>query len=230
MNEIIKLPPKEKWRNRVGSTFCISHIVFNVSQSKEKRMLPKTKSGKVALKRFYEVADDFKNSGIKKSAKAILKSSMMQEVAHEEDERVQKKLKISVATSSNDDRSVMSGSDVEEDEIESRKNIWQDWKEFLNNAQNNKYLPSLSPEKHGVIWYGIDLRRRSSLPEDLYTRMRYETTAIKQYNISNSYKETIKNIIQSTNRNHMLESIKVVVFTSLNTYYSYEITQILYKK
>lgn len=45
----------------------------------------------------------------------------MQEVAHEEDERVQKKLKISVATSSNDDRSVMSGSDVEEDQTESRK-------------------------------------------------------------------------------------------------------------
>ncbi|KAG2232733.1 hypothetical protein INT48_009259 [Thamnidium elegans] len=169
-----------------------------------------TKSGKVTMKRFYEVADDFKNSDIKqKSAKAILKSSMMQEVAHEEDERVQKKLKISVATSSNDNRSVMSGSDVE-DETESRKNIWQDWKEFLNNVQNNKYLPSLSPEKHGVIWYGIDLRRRSSLPEDLYTRTRYETTAIKQYTISNSYKEAIKNIIQSTNRNHMLESIEVL--------------------
>ena len=72
-----------------------------------------------------------------------MKSSMMQEIAHEEDERVQKKLKTSVATSSNDDCSVMSGSDVEEDETESRKNIWQDWKEFLNNAQNNNYLPSL---------------------------------------------------------------------------------------
>ncbi|KAG0763947.1 hypothetical protein G6F16_007103 [Rhizopus arrhizus] len=40
--------------------------------------------------------------------------------------------------------------------------------------------------------------------------MRYETTAIKQYNISNSYKKAIKNIIQSTNRNHMLESIEVL--------------------
>ncbi|CAO3692898.1 unnamed protein product [Rhizopus microsporus] len=145
-----------------------------------------------------------------KPANAIMKSSMMQEIAHEEDERVQKKLKTSVATSSNDDCSVMSGSDVEEDETESRKNIWQDWKEFLNNAQNNNYLPSLSPEKHGVIWYWLDLRRRSSLPEGLYTRMRYETTAIKQYNISNSYKEAIKNIIQSTNRNHMLKSIEIL--------------------
>ena len=72
-----------------------------------------------------------------------MKSSLMQEVAHEEGERVQKKLKASVAISSNDDCSVMSGSNVEEDETESRKNLWQDWKEFLNNAQNNNYLPSL---------------------------------------------------------------------------------------
>ncbi|CEP16329.1 hypothetical protein [Parasitella parasitica] len=135
---------------------------------------------------------------------------MMQEVAHEEDEGVQKKLKGSVATSSKDNCFVMSGSDVGEDETESRKNIWQDWNEFLNNAQNNKCLPSLSPEKHGVSWHGIDLRRRSSLPEDLYTRTTYETTAIKQYNISNSYKEAIKNIIQSTSRNHMLVSIEVL--------------------
>lgn len=62
-----------------------------------------------------------------------MKSSMMQEIAHEEDERGQKKLNASVATNSND-RSVMSGSDVEEDRIKSKKNIWQDWKEFLNNA------------------------------------------------------------------------------------------------
>ncbi|KAG1055790.1 hypothetical protein G6F43_002267 [Rhizopus delemar] len=109
-----------------------------------------TKSGKAEIKRFYGFVDDFKNSSIKqKSAKAIMKSSMMQEIAHEEDERGQKKLKTSVATSSND-RSVMSGSAVEEDRIKSKKKIWQEWKEFLNNAQNNNYLPSLSPEKHGT--------------------------------------------------------------------------------
>ncbi|ORE20580.1 hypothetical protein BCV71DRAFT_175505, partial [Rhizopus microsporus] len=103
-----------------------------------------TQSGKAAMKRFYEVADNFKNSGINIICTyAIMKSSLMQEVAHEEGERVQKKLKASVAISSNDDCSVMSGSNVEEDETESRKNLWQDWKEFLNNAQNNNYLPSL---------------------------------------------------------------------------------------
>ncbi|KAI9481097.1 MAG: hypothetical protein EXX96DRAFT_538325 [Benjaminiella poitrasii] len=157
-----------------------------------------TKSGKAAMKILHKVADDFKYSGIKQNlAKAIMKAAMMQVIAHEKDERLQKKLKTSVDTSSNDNRSAMSRSDLEKDETESRKNIWQDWKEFLNNAQNNNYLPSLSPEKHDVTWYGINLRRRSSLPEGLYTRMRYETTAIKQYNISNSYKEAIKNIIQS---------------------------------
>ncbi|EIE81085.1 hypothetical protein RO3G_05790 [Rhizopus delemar RA 99-880] len=181
----------------VAKTMLIAMCRFN-----------ETTSGKAAIKRFYGFADDFKNSSIKqKSDKAIIKSLMMQEVAHEEDERGQKKLKTSVATSSND-RSVMSGSDVEEDRIEPKKNIWQGWKEFLNIAQNNNYLPSLSPEKHGVIWYGINLRHRPSLPEGLYTRMKYETTAIKQYNFSNSYKEAVKNIIQSTSRNHMLGSIE----------------------
>ncbi|CAO3607353.1 unnamed protein product [Mucor fragilis] len=150
------------------------------------------------MKRFYEVEDDFKNNGIKqKSAKVLLKSSMMQEIAYEEGKRVRKKIKTNVATSSNDERS-------------------QAWKEFLNNAQNNKHLPSLSPEKHGVIWYGVDLRRRLSLPEDLYTRTRYETTAINQYNIGDSCKEAIKNIIQSTNCNYMLESIEVLRSTECN--------------
>ncbi|KAG1151373.1 hypothetical protein G6F37_004828 [Rhizopus arrhizus] len=133
----------------------------------------------------------------------------MQEVAHEENECVQK-LKTSVATVSNYDHSVMVESDIEEDETESRQNIWQVWKKFLNNAQNNNNLLPLSPEKHSVIWYGVDLRRCLYLPEGLYTRMRYETTAIKQYNISNNYKEVIKNIIQLTNRNQILESIEVL--------------------
>lgn len=68
---------------------------------------------------------------------------MMQEVAHEEEKRVQKKLKISAAASSNDDDSIISKSDVEEDETDTRSNIWQDWKEFLNDPQNTKYLPPL---------------------------------------------------------------------------------------
>jgi hypothetical protein len=65
---------------------------------------------------------------------------MMQEVAHEKNECVQKKLKTSVATVSNYDHSAMVESDIEEDETESRQNIWQVWKKFLNNAQNNNNL------------------------------------------------------------------------------------------
>lgn len=47
----------------------------------------------------------------------------MQEIAYEEGKRVRKKIKTNVATSSNDERSVISGSDDEEDKTDSKMDI-----------------------------------------------------------------------------------------------------------
>ncbi|KAI9470784.1 MAG: hypothetical protein EXX96DRAFT_490211 [Benjaminiella poitrasii] len=165
----------------------------------------KTRSAKASLDKFYEVANNFKASGIRqKSAK------MMQEIAHEEAERVQKKLKRNITFSNNDKCFSMPEINANEREDESKKSFWQAWKKFLINARKNSSLPSLSPEKHGAIWFGQDLHRRPSLPEALYSQTRQESIKIKQYDIDNSYKETIMNIILSADREQMLESVSVL--------------------
>ncbi|CEG82529.1 hypothetical protein RMATCC62417_17209 [Rhizopus microsporus] len=73
--------------------------------------------------------------------------------------------------------------------------IWKDWRRFLEEAVNELHLPALSPERHGVVWYGSNLRRRLSLPEDLYAHMKCVIPATIQLPISSSFKDAIKSIV-----------------------------------
>ncbi|KAI9318582.1 hypothetical protein BX666DRAFT_1855276 [Dichotomocladium elegans] len=177
-----------------------------------------TKAGKAALTKFYKEAGTFKHSGIKqKAAKTTIKASMMQEVAHDEEERVQKKRRTGIdadVLSSGDRAVAIECGDSEDDMVSAadRKkrtgDIWKDWKCFLEEAANTQHLPALSPEKHGVVWYGPGVRRRLSLPEDLYACMKYAIPSARQLTISSSFKEAVKNIIQSDNRHVMVELIE----------------------
>ncbi|KAI7862620.1 hypothetical protein BDF14DRAFT_1735744, partial [Spinellus fusiger] len=76
----------------------------------------------------------------------------------------------------------------------------------------------------------LDLYHCPSLPKGPYTRIRYETTTIKHYTISNNLKEMIKNIVHSesilishssvntwTYCSHILESIEVLSSAKGNT-------------
>jgi hypothetical protein len=56
---------------------------------------------------------------------------------------VQKKLKISTASNNNDNHFIMPERDNEEENIEIKNNIWHLWKKFLDEAQDNNFLPSL---------------------------------------------------------------------------------------
>lgn len=77
-----------------------------------------------------------------------MKASMMQEVAHDEEERVQKKRRTGIDADvfSSGDRAAAFGRDdviTEADQKKHTGDIWKDWKRFLEEAANKLHLPAL---------------------------------------------------------------------------------------
>ncbi|ORE01108.1 hypothetical protein BCV72DRAFT_236924 [Rhizopus microsporus var. microsporus] len=113
--------------------------------------------------------------------------------------------------------SVAFGSDDWEDDVvpegsqeKHTGDTWKDWRRFLEEFVNKLHSPALSPERYGVVWYGPSLRRRPSLSEDMYTRMRCVIPTTIQLPISSSFKDTIKSIVQSDNRLTILEMFEIL--------------------
>ncbi|KAI8974435.1 hypothetical protein BDB01DRAFT_728945, partial [Pilobolus umbonatus] len=58
------------------------------------------------------------------------------------------------------------------------------WKQFLDDPINTQNHIFCSPEKHRVNWYGRLLRRRSCLPQDLYSELKKEISCIETKSIN----------------------------------------------
>ncbi|OBZ85200.1 hypothetical protein A0J61_06751 [Choanephora cucurbitarum] len=176
-----------------------------------------SKSGKTALKKFYEHVDVFKSSGLnERISKEKVRSTLKLDVALEEEKRVQKKLKTCDTSKIDDNLATMPNSTKEEDGDEKIDNIWLLWKKFLNEAEINNYLPSLSPEKHGVIWCGPGVSCRSSFPRGLYSQTQYQLAALEQYSICSRFKKIVKATLQKTNRIDMIDCIETLRSTRSN--------------
>ncbi|ORX53577.1 hypothetical protein DM01DRAFT_1287644 [Hesseltinella vesiculosa] len=52
-----------------------------------------------------------------------------------------------------------------------KDNVWLRWAHFLGDPNNIKQWTHLSPERHKMIWCGPMVRRRSSLPSDLFSSL-----------------------------------------------------------
>ncbi|ORY99324.1 hypothetical protein BCR43DRAFT_435448, partial [Syncephalastrum racemosum] len=142
-----------------------------------------------------------------------LKATMMEDIAHDEDERARKKRRSNDDTAlgtavSEDDYSTVSATEDTQMMAQDADVIWKDRKRFSEEAANNHHLLALSPEEHGVLWHGSGVRHRSSLPKNLYNRAKNALLAITRISISSNCKEAFKSVMQSGNRQIMLERIE----------------------
>ncbi|KAG2209922.1 hypothetical protein INT45_013282, partial [Circinella minor] len=99
---------------------------------------------------------------------------------------------------------VEGGEEVESEE----KCIWSEWKDFLNNPNNTAHLIQLSPEKHGVIWCGNLVRRRSCYPAELYKKTNEEVTSVERKSIDSHFIEAINDVADATSSQDMEDAVE----------------------
>ncbi|KAI8071895.1 hypothetical protein BDF21DRAFT_401193 [Thamnidium elegans] len=71
-----------------------------------------------------------------------IKSSMMQEVSRDEEQRLQKK-KMSTASKCNDDHCIMPEGDIEEETVEIKNNIYSNYKNILQKPNRSETADSV---------------------------------------------------------------------------------------
>ncbi|CEG76176.1 hypothetical protein RMATCC62417_11108 [Rhizopus microsporus] len=87
------------------------------------------------------------------------------------------------------------------------------WKQFLDDSANTRHLMQLSPESHGIIWYGKSLRRRSCLPYEPYLKFNNEVLCVEAKYIHSCFFNTFMAIMEAASREEMavgVESLRAI--------------------
>ncbi|KAI9247660.1 hypothetical protein BDA99DRAFT_525693 [Phascolomyces articulosus] len=117
----------------------------------------RTIRGKNAFKNFFEkgsaavIAESSVNFSVQKHR---LRSSMAEQIANEEEEKITRK-RCGVGEGSSSDavqKQIKENEEESEDDSDTNEvDVWEQWKKFLDNPQNTNHLMQLSPEKHKII-------------------------------------------------------------------------------
>ncbi|KAI7848541.1 hypothetical protein BDC45DRAFT_523157 [Circinella umbellata] len=156
----------------------------------------------------------FDNLANYEEQKSRFRTSMAEQVAAEEEDsnarkrcstrnKEDKPKRQKLNNNSNDD-------DNDNKDYKGVRNIWDEWREFLTNKDNTCHLMQLSPEKHGVIWCGKLVRRRSCLPVTLFEKLNKEVMYVKATNISLYFLSQANEIVDTSSREAMGNEIEVL--------------------